>query len=107
MTTIDFYLCLLKDAISFCTVMNAAMISDGYIGLKNCTFHGVQDGLKLVISHESRINSVVHDCHFDMTRYSPNEPSHAITITGGTAEVKTPMILLRPPSQRRAEQLVF
>lgn len=88
MTTVDFYLCKIRSAYSFCTVLDASEICLGYVGLKNCSLQDLQDGLKVVINHESKISTLVHDCRFDMTRFSQDAPSHAFTITGGTAEVE-------------------
>lgn len=55
--------------------------------MADSVFYDLQDGLKIIVHHESNLVATMIGCQFDLIKYDQDCPSHAFSMTGGTTQV--------------------
>jgi len=77
--------CYVHEMFSFLTVISPDEVTRGVVTLVDSVLYDVQDGVKIVVHHASTVAVHAICCQFEMTRHEEEAPSHAFSMTGGSA----------------------
>lgn len=77
----------MSDAFSLCTVISPDEITSARVIVEDTVMYDLQDGLKIVVHHQSLSRVDIKRCQFELTQVDEQLPSHAFSLTGGEANV--------------------
>lgn len=84
--------CCVNELYSFITVITPEEKTSAIITVADSVFYDLQDGLKIIVHHESNLVATMIGCQFDLIKYDQDCPSHAFSMTGGTTQLQGNMI---------------